>query len=352
MIVWFDDLRKNDSPLVGGKAANLGELLAAGISVPPGFAITVRAFNRYLDGTGLAAFVSSELEGLEDDPASLEPAAERIEALLQRTSIPEEVCSSVYEAYEDLARRCGLEDLPVAVRSSAVAEDLESASFAGQFESFLNVIGKEAVVEKIARCWASLFTGRAIAYRRSLAHIEAGAMGVAVQKCVNAKAAGVAFTLHPTSCDPNKVMIEGNWGLGASITDGIVIPDRFIINKADLSVENASIGEKGTWVVLLPDGGGVEATSTPLNLRGVPCLTPEEVQRIAALAIACEKLYGGPQGVEWVVDKDLPFPDSVVMVQTRPISTRVKTADPMQRVVDAIAQFMARPNPHPTLPGY
>ncbi|MEM2721171.1 MAG: PEP/pyruvate-binding domain-containing protein, partial [Candidatus Bathyarchaeia archaeon] len=216
LIIWFENLRKDDIPLVGGKNANLGELINAGIPVPPGFAITAYAYRRFIEETGIADKIYAVIrEVVRDvnDPKQYEEASMKIRELIESTPIPEDIDKAVRSAYRELCKRLGVNDAFVAVRSSATAEDLPDASFAGQQETYLNVRGEDEVMEKVLRCWSSLFTPRAIFYRtqKGFPH-EKVLISVGVQKMVNSRAAGVMFTINPVTGDPDQIVIEGNFG--------------------------------------------------------------------------------------------------------------------------------------------
>ncbi|RLG10810.1 MAG: phosphoenolpyruvate synthase, partial [Thaumarchaeota archaeon] len=215
LILWFEELNKDDVPLVGGKCANLGEMINAGIPVPPGFAVTAYAYKRFIEETGIAQKIYDILdETITDpkDPKQYEEASRRIRKLIESTPIPEEIRKAIVEAYRELSKKIGRKPVFVAVRSSATAEDLPGASFAGQQETFLNVKGEEELLESVRKCWSSLFTPRAIFYRteKGFRH-EKVLISVAVQKMVNSRSAGVMFTLHPVTGDRSKIVVESVW---------------------------------------------------------------------------------------------------------------------------------------------
>ena len=217
IILWFEELRKDDVPLVGGKCANLGEMIAAGIPVPPGFAVTATAYKRFITETGIAEKIYSIIEEVvtdKSDPEQYKEASRRVRELIETTPMPDYIKDAIRESYRKLSEKVGATQVFVAVRSSATAEDLPDASFAGQQETYLNVVGEDELVEKVQKCWSSLFTPRAIFYRtqKGFRH-EDVLISVGVQKMVNAKAAGVMFTIDPVTGDPTKLVIEGNWGL-------------------------------------------------------------------------------------------------------------------------------------------
>ncbi|MEM2463772.1 MAG: PEP/pyruvate-binding domain-containing protein, partial [Candidatus Bathyarchaeia archaeon] len=240
LVVWFENLRKTDIPSVGGKNANLGEMLSAGIPVPQGFAVTAHAFKKFIEETGIASEIYRIIgESVKDlnDPKQYEEASKRIRALIESTPMPKDIEDAIRGAYRELCRRLNIANVPVAVRSSATAEDLPDASFAGQQETYLNVAGENEVIEKTIKCWSSLFTPRAIFYRtqKGFAH-EKVLISVGIQKMVNAKAAGVMFSINPVTGDPNHIVIEGNFGLGESVVSGAVTPDEYIVDKRTMKI--------------------------------------------------------------------------------------------------------------------
>jgi len=322
LVIWFENLRKTDIPLVGGKNANLGEMMNVGIPVPPGFAITAYAYKRFIEDAGIANDIFRILkEAIRDssEPKHFEEASRKIRALIESTPVPRNIENAIKEAYRELCRRLGLDKVPVAVRSSATAEDLPDASFAGQQETYLNVVGEDEVLEKTVKCWSSLFTPRAIFYRiqKGFAH-ERVLISVGVQKMVNAKAAGVMFSINPVTGNPNQIVIEGNFGLGESVVSGAVTPDEFIVDKQTMKIVGRRIATKKVMTVQDPATGRTVQVEVPPEKQNMPCLTDEEVLKLAELAAKIERHYGKPQDIEWAVDADLSFPSNIFIVQARP----------------------------------
>jgi len=322
IILWFEELDKEDVPLVGGKNANLGEMIKAGIPVPPGFAVSAYAYKRFIEETGIKDKIYSIINEVITDkakPELYEEASKRIRKLIETTPMPKDIEMEIRENYRKLCQRVGKEREYVAVRSSATAEDLPDASFAGQQETYLNVIGEDEVIDKVRKCWSSLFTPRAIFYReqKGFKH-EKVLISVAVQKMVNAKAAGVMFTLHPVTGDRGKIVIEGNWGLGEAVVSGSVTPDEWVVDKNTLEIVEERIVEKTVEYVRDPETGSTVHAEVPPERRKQPCLKPEEVKKLAELGILIEKHYGRPMDIEWAIDRDLPFPQNVFIVQARP----------------------------------
>jgi len=323
LVVWFEDLRKEDIPLVGGKNANLGEMLHAGIPVPPGFAVTAYAYNRFITETGIAKKIYKIIEETVTDvnnPKQYEEASKKVRRLIESTPMPKEIENAVKNAYKELNKKAKSTSMFVAVRSSATAEDLPDASFAGQQETFLNVKGNEELVQKTVKCWSSLFTPRAIFYRteKGFKH-EQVFISVGVQKMVNSKAAGVTFTINPVTGDPNQIVIEANWGLGESVVSGSITPDDYIVDKDTLKILDKKITQKTVEYIRDPKTGKTIHCDVPADRREQPSLTDEEIVKIAELAKHIEKHYGGKaQDIEWAIDRDLQFPENVFIVQSRP----------------------------------
>lgn len=340
-VVWLDEVTKDDVVLVGGKNANLGEMIRAGIPVPPGFAVTAYAYKYFIEKTGLKDKIYPLLNSIDvNDKKVLDETTAKIRQWIMDTPMPPEVEEEIRKYYRELAKKIGMEPekLRVAVRSSATAEDMPEASFAGQQDTYLNVYGEDNVVYYVKRCWASLFTSRAVFYRvaQGIPH-EKSLMSVTVQKMVNSRSAGVMFTLHPVTGDEKVVVIEGSWGLGESVVGGKVTPDEWVVDKQTLQIVDQKIHHKTLAIVFDPKKGkNVEirwdenkqawvSEEGPVDIEMVkhfhpdkPALKEEEVKRLAELALLIEKHYGRHMDIEWAVDYDIPFPDNVFIVQARP----------------------------------
>jgi len=318
-VLWFSDCCRDHLPLIGGKNASLGELTKSGIRVPPGFAVTTEVYRRFLANADVEESIWKVLSGLQlGDLASEESASRKIRNLLHSAPLPSPFWYDMLLAYERLSRDCGVPNVPVAVRSSATAEDLPGASFAGLQDTYLWVRGPAAVLEAIVKCWSSLFTQRAISYRIQMGFShDKVLMSVGIQKMVNARAAGVAFTLNPATGDRSKIAIEGNWGLGESVAQGEITPDEFLVDKVTLEISRRSISTKTIEYVVPPGSDQVQVRQVPEDRRNAPCVSEAEVLEIARLAKRIEKYYGTPQDIEWAVDADLPFPENVVILQSR-----------------------------------
>ncbi len=321
-ILWFEELNKEDIPLVGGKNANLGEMLRAKIPVPPGFAVTANAYHEYITKTGIAEKIYKTIEETVTDvnnPKQYEEASKKIRSLIESTPMPAEIEKPIRDAYNELNKQAETAEVFVAVRSSATAEDLPDASFAGQQETFLNVKGADDLLDKTIKCWSSLFTPRAIFYRdqKGFKH-EQVLISVGVQKMVNAKTAGVIFTLEPVTGETDKIVIEANWGLGESVVSGSVTPDHYVVDKQTLNIIDRKIAKKSVEYIRDPETGKTIHASVPEDRLEKPCLTDQEIKRLAELARTIEEHYGKAQDIEFSVDRDLPFPENVLIVQSRP----------------------------------
>jgi pyruvate,water dikinase len=318
--------------------ARLGQLAADGWRVPDGYAVTASA----LDGW-LPAPARAELARLFTAPASgqgsgqgelpelpLSELARRARALVESQPLPSWLEDAVAAAHARLAARVSAragrgDALRVAVRSSAVSEDGHAASFAGQYETYLGVSGVADVLLHVRRCWASGFSAHALSYRRRFggpAPVSVHDLAVGVLELVDARSAGVAFTLDPVTGDRGVCVVEGNWGFGESVVSGHVTPDHWTVDRATGEVRTERVGAKLTWAAYSETAGRVELSPLPDDLTGKACLTPEEVRHICERAVAIESAAGGvPQDVEWAVARDLPFPDCVYILQHRPETT-------------------------------
>jgi pyruvate,water dikinase len=321
-IIWFDELRKEDVPIVGGKNANLGEMLSFGIPVPEGFAVTAKAYQKFITKTGIANKIYEIIKEVvkdPNDPKQYEEASKRVRELIESTPMPKDIEKAIRDAYRKLSERSSTPQVFVAVRSSATAEDLPDASFAGQQETFLNVRGEDEVIKSVHKCWSSLFTPRAIFYRTSKGfQHEKVLISLGVKRMVNAKAAVVMFTLHPATGDTSKIVIESTWGLGESLVSGATTPDRFVVDKNSLEIVEKEISKKTIMYVRDPKTGKTIHLEVPPEKQNVPSLTDEEVKYLAQLAKNIEEHYGRPQDIEFAIDSDLTFPKNVFIVQSRP----------------------------------
>lgn len=311
---WFADIGLADRPTVGGKGGSLGELTRAGIAVPPGFVVRTEAFEAFIRALDTEKPLRALIEAL--DPGDLSAVAEctkAVRARVEESPLPAEVREAILSAHERLCE--GQPDLPVAVRSSATTEDAEDASFAGLQDTYLWVIADDEVLRTVRSCWASLYSVESVCYRRKHGIPEAGvAMGVVVQRMVDARAAGVMFTRSPTTGDRSVVTIEGAWGLGSAVVSGEVTPDRWVVAKITGEISARDVSDK--HVQHLPrSGGGVEDVPVADALRNAPCLSDVELLTLKDIAIRAERHYRRPQDIEWAIDRQT---GDVLLLQSRP----------------------------------
>jgi len=338
-----------DLTTAGGKAAGLGELIRAGIPVPPGYVVTAQAFGQMLATAGLS---------LADSVASLSssevPAIGRAAALARSriisVAVPPEIAAAITAAYEAL-------DGPVAVRSSATMEDSATASFAGLQDTYLAVRGAAEVLDAVRRCWASLYNDESVAYRRRLGLPEDElAMGVVVQRMLRPRAAGVMFTRSPVTGDRSVVAIEGTWGLGSALVAGEVTPDSLTVSKVTGEITGRRTGAKLSFHSFRPNEPGVTASAMPVALRGRPCLTDDEARALAAVGQRVEEHYGVPQDIEWALLGDDPAcppmhgdpADRIRILQSRPETvwaarSQGPVATPKPRASDHVLAWLEKP---------
>ncbi len=315
-VLWFEDVNRGETARVGGKGANLGEMTAAGLPVPPGFVVTAEAYRAFMDGSAAGAEVRSRLATLDVyDPGKLSDAARELQALVVRAPMPDAVRRAIVQAYAQLAGQGG-SDAFVAVRSSATAEDAPDYSFAGMFRSFLNVWGPEELVRTVKECWASAFGARVLFYRVRQGMTAEGPVAVVVQRMVNSEKAGVLFTANPATNDTGTLVVEAAFGLGEVVVGGQVTPDRYEIDKATREVVRRSIGRKDFMIVRDEASGRNRRVERTGSDAAAEVLTEADLASITRLGLRLEAHYGAPQDAEWALEGG-----DVYLVQTRPITT-------------------------------
>jgi phosphohistidine swiveling domain-containing protein len=321
-ILPFDDPGAN-LEMVGGKGASLSRMVIAGLPVPEGYFVTTEAYRCFVRENALQTHILKALEAVDiSKPETLESASQTIRHHFTNAPIPDELANAVVEAYAALPQRSPA----VAVRSSATAEDLPEASFAGQQETYLNVSGAEGILEATRKCWASLWTARAIAYRaRQGIPADGIALAVVVQLLIPAEAAGILFTANPLNGQRDQVVINVSWGLGEAVVGGMVTPDTLTVGKLSGEVITREIAEKNVQTVRIP--GGTEEVPVPKKLRRVPILSDQQAGQLARLGAQIETLYGVPVDIEWAL-ADGEFS----VVQARPI-TALPEPEPSPPVV-------------------
>jgi pyruvate, water dikinase len=292
----LDGLRSEDAALYGGKSASLGELIASGIPVPAGFGVSADAYRDALERAGTG----------EGPPP-----------------VPDELRAEIANGYERLAAAAGDAALPVAVRSSALGEDAEAATFAGQHETYLWVRGADGVCDAVRDCWASLYSDEAVSYRERMAADETGtsdspAMGVTVQTMVDSEISGVMFTCNPVSGDPSTVAVDASWGLGLAIVGGEATPDHYRISKVTEEVLQHDIGAKEIEFLPDPGGAGTVRAEVSAERRAAACLDDEQLAELAGLARRAERHFGCHQDIEWAIARG---DGGLVLLQSRPVTT-------------------------------
>ncbi len=360
-IRWFEELGKEDVPLVGGKGANLGELTNAGIPVPPGFCVTAEAYKYFVNNVKVSKADIEKIMGekarsgvlaevLAAAPDDARPLQDWIMDIVSRTNVddsrelldntalirelidsmpmPEEIKTEVLDAYHKLSQRFNKDAVYVAVRSSATAEDLPEASFAGQQETYLDVYGDEDLLENVRKCWASLWTARATFYRAKQGFDHRRVyLSAVVQKMVNSETSGVMFTANPVTNDRNEIMINGAWGLGEAVVSGAVSPDEYIVEKGTWKIKEKYIAEKEVMYVRNPETGKGTVLVKVADYLGPEyvkkqVLTEEQIIEVAKMGAKIEEHYQYPQDIEWAYDKD---DGKLYIVQSRPITTLKET---------------------------
>lgn len=306
----FSAIGKDDAATAGGKGASLGEMTQAGIPVPPGFVVLAPAFERFVEGAGLAAKIDEILATV--DPAqtqTVDAASKAIQELILKAAMPEDIRSSILQNYKTLNAEF------VAVRSSATAEDGAAAAWAGQLDTYLNTT-EENLTENVQRCWASLFTPRAVFYRfekgLDKTHIS---VAVVVQKMVNADAAGVAFSVDPVTEDRNRLIIEGTYGLGEAVVSGQVTPDSYTVSRESREVVDMNIAEKDKGL-FRKAGGGNEWRDIPAEEQSAQALSDRQLFALAGIILKVEAHYGFPVDMEWAREGG-----TLYILQSRPITT-------------------------------
>lgn len=310
-IAWFADIGLEDRPAVGGKGGSLGELTRAGIAVPPGFVVRTEGFEAFIRTLDADRPLRAPIEALQpDDLGGTQQLTAQIRDRIEQADLPADVDAAIRAALAALAPN----DEPVAVRSSATTEDAEDASFAGLQDTYLWQIGPEQVLQAVKSCWASLYSVESVTYRRRQNFPEAGvAMGVVIQRMVDARCAGVMFTRSPLTGDKSVIAIEGAWGLGSAVVSGEVTPDRWVVAKLTGEIPVRDISDKHIRQVPAP-GGGIRDEAVPDDERQVACLSDAQLQDLRAIARRTEKHYGKPQDIEWAVDRD----GNILLLQSRP----------------------------------
>jgi pyruvate,water dikinase len=311
LCAWFNEISRDDVPSAGGKGANLGDMAQAGLPIPPGFVICAPAYREVVERSGLEAKIKGMLAGVDRSNSSqLQEVERQIRRLFKDVPITDEMSQLIVEGYHALG-----DNVPVAVRSSATAEDLAEASFAGQQETFLNIVGKEELLNAVSQCWSSLYTSQAIFYRhqRGFDNFQVS-MAVVVQKMVNSEKSGVTFTVDPVLRNHFNMVIEAMWGLGEGVVSGAITPDHYKVDRETYKIIYEFVPEKR--IMFCKDGNcGVVTLDVPPEKVSVRVLTPDELRQLVDLGNKIEQHFGCPQDIEWGIEDG-----QVYLLQSRPIT--------------------------------
>jgi pyruvate,water dikinase len=309
--LWFHEISRNDVPLAGGKGANLGDMAQMNLPIPPGFVITAPAYQMMLEQAGLLAKIETLLTGLDRNNSNqLQQIEAQIRQLFNGINIFDDLQQAILDSYTALG-----DNVPVAVRSSATAEDLAGASFAGQQETFLNVVGTEALLDAVRNCWSSLFTSQAIFYRsqRGFADTQVS-MAVVVQRMINSEKSGVCFTVDPVMRNYYQMVIEGVWGLGEGIVSGTITPDHYKVDRETYEVTYEFIPDKKIMYCRSGEQG-VKIESVSTDKVSARILTNGQIQQLVDFGCRIEEHFGCPQDIEWGTEGD-----QIYLLQSRPIT--------------------------------
>lgn len=338
--LWFEEIEGKDFPLVGKKNANLGEMIKAGILVSPGFSITIYANEKFITDTGIKKKLEKQSKELgQVTYESAKRASEIAIYLIQSGEIPPDIRNEILFGYKRLCEKSNTKDVPVAVRSSG------AISMPGQMETYLNIRGENDLLEYIKKCWSSAYNVEAIMYRLNKGMNFLFNIGVGIPKMVNSRVSGIIFTINPLNGDPSKISIDASYGLGETVVSGIVTPDTFLIDKVTIDIIKTTIGSKEIQCVYKENGSDVVQVEVPEEKRKMLCLSNEEVKEISRIGKLIENYYGKPYDIEFGIDVDLPFPESIVILQVRPesvwskkepVAKTEKKKDPMNRILSQL----------------
>jgi pyruvate,water dikinase len=336
LIFWFEELGKEHNDLVGKKCANLGEMTRMGLAVPPGFALSLDVYRLFVKASGLAEEMERYVRKFGDLKGQgitvFDEISQTLRDMIESREIPQNLRSQITGYYDELSRRLKVGNPAVSVRSAG------TESRPGMFETYLNVKGQEDLLEKVKKVWASAYTARAVAFRVNKGFPVLGdELGVAIPKMVNARASGITFTVDPVTADDSKILLEANWGLGEGVVSGAESVDGFVVDKDSLEIVGRHVGNKVRCVVYTKDGA--DWADVPDHMQNMPCISDEEIVEIAKVAKSAEKSLGGPQDMEWAVDQDLSFPESLFWLQTRPAKVAAKKkVSASSRIAELIAK--------------
>ena len=306
----FSKINKNNVDLAGGKGASLGEMSQAGIPVPPGYVVLSTAFEQFIEQTNIRAEIDAILHTVNHQEIhTVESASQQIQAIILSAEMSPELAKEIHRHFTELKAEF------VAVRSSATAEDSSAAAWAGQLDTYLNTTEK-TLLQSVKKCWASLFTPRAIFYRfEKNLHNQKISVAVVVQKMVESEIAGIAFSVHPVTQDRNQLIIEAGYGLGEAVVSGQITPDSYVVEKKGWAIVDCNVAEqeKGLY---RKKGGGNEWKNIPANKKEVQKLTNDQILELSKMVVKIEMHYGFPCDIEWAMEKK-----NYYITQSRPITT-------------------------------
>ncbi len=337
--IWYDELEGKEFNLVGKKNANLGEMIKAGIRVSPGFALTIYANDLFITETGIKKEIDKYLKDLGEVTyeKSLK-ASEFVVNLIENATIPSAVSDEVFREYQKLCDMSGVENVPVAARSSG------AVSMPGQMETFLNIRGQEDLLTYIKKTWASAYFVEAITYRMNKGMGFLLNIGVGIPKMVNSRVSGIVFTLNPLNGDRSKISLDVSYGLGEAVVSGMVTPDNYLVDKVTLETIKSNLGGKEVQCIYREDGSTIKTVDVPEEDRKKFCIVKDELTEICRIAKSIDKYYGKPYDIEFAIDADLPFPENVIILQVRPESVwSKKEAKPKtEKKKDAMDRIIGR----------
>ncbi len=313
----FDAINKDMSQECGGKASHLGELTSLKLNVPKGFCVTADAYANHLKLNGLEGPIEELIRDLNfEDFQDLEEKTGEIRSVIQSAGMPSEIEEEITANYQGFLE--GEPEPFVAVRSSVAVRESPISSFPGMMDTYYYLRGAQTIIENVKKCWASVWSARAASTRKTkgVEHSRA-IIAPIVQKMVNARTAGVMFTLNPLNGDRSKIVIEGSWGLGESVVSGALTPDQFIVDKVMLEINERNIFPKTVECVFDPEQRKAVNADVKPDLQSKPCLEDREIKELVGLAKRIEKHYGYPQDIEWAIEKEVSFPENVHILQAR-----------------------------------
>lgn len=333
-IYWLEEVGKEDNDLVGKKCANLGEIAKAGLPIPKGFCLSVDAYKMFMELTGASKEIGRILEihkPAADDVEGIRSLSKAMREAVEASPVPSEMADTILSYYWKLCDQACTLDLAVSTRSAG------TVSHPGQYETYLNVKGKDDLLDKVRKVWASTFNERSLAFRIAKGMpLGNEPIGVAILEMVKARSAGIAFSADPNTGDTSKMIIEANWGLGESVVSGELMPDRWVLDKEGLEISERTLGKKQKAAVCLECG--IEFAALSPEKASSFCLSDNEVKEIANLANRLEAHFGMPQDIEWAVVEDEPFP-TIVLLQTRPVV--IAKQKPVDQLLDMMIGMMS-----------